>query len=140
MLKVTFLLFREATHVLFHSVLSFPRDYLYKYLEIKFSKNVIKDLYSKIQDIRGFTNEKKLSKIYTQSACCYAWKGCIISKRCRLGKQTFKQWRESAIPICTLFQNFYFYLSTPLHHQQAPLPTSVGKTFFQGNLSNIQKT
>ena len=55
---VTFLLFREATHVLFHSVLSFPRDYLYKYLEIKFSKNVIKDLYSKIQDMPAIAFEE----------------------------------------------------------------------------------
>lgn len=52
-----FLIFRETTHVLFYVVLSYPRDMLYKYLEIKFTKNVIKDLYSKIQDLPAIAFE-----------------------------------------------------------------------------------
>ena len=53
-----FLLCRESTHILFYALLSFPRDYLYKYLEIKFTKNVIKDLYSKIQDMPAIAFEE----------------------------------------------------------------------------------
>ena len=46
-----FLLLREGTHILFYSVLSIPRDLIYNKLEIKFSKNVLKDLYHKISDM-----------------------------------------------------------------------------------------
>lgn len=53
-----FLICRESTHILFYAILSFPRDYLYKYLEIKFTKNVIKDLYSKIQDMPAIAFEE----------------------------------------------------------------------------------
>ena len=30
-----FLIFRESTDIMFYALLAFPRDYLYKYLEIK---------------------------------------------------------------------------------------------------------
>ncbi len=53
-----FVICRESTHILFHAILSFPRDYLYKYLEIKFTKNVIKDMYSKIQDMPAIAFEE----------------------------------------------------------------------------------
>lgn len=46
-----FLALRESSHILFYSLLSIPRDSLYNYLEIKFSKNVLKDLYKKITDM-----------------------------------------------------------------------------------------
>ena len=46
-----FLLLREGTHILFYSLLSIPRDLIYNKLEIKFSKNVLKDLYRKITDM-----------------------------------------------------------------------------------------
>ena len=52
-----FVICRESTHILFHAILSFPRDYLYKYLEIKFTKNVVKDMYSKIQDMPAIAFE-----------------------------------------------------------------------------------
>ena len=52
-----FVICRESTHVLFYALLSFPRDYLYKYLEIKFTKNVVKDMYSKIQDMPAIAFE-----------------------------------------------------------------------------------
>ena len=52
-----FLIFKQGTDILFHSLLSLPRDSLYNYLEIKFSKNVIKDLYSKIQELPAIAFE-----------------------------------------------------------------------------------
>lgn len=53
-----FLLLREGTHILFYSLLQMPRDSLYNYLEIKFSKNVVKDLYKKISDMPVIAFEK----------------------------------------------------------------------------------
>ncbi len=41
----------EATYIIFYSILSVPREYLYNYLEIKFNKNTIKDLYKKVTDL-----------------------------------------------------------------------------------------
>ena len=55
-----FLLFvsiREVTHIILYTFLSFPRDYLYNYLQIKFTKNVVKDMYSKIQDLPAIAFE-----------------------------------------------------------------------------------
>ena len=46
-----FMLLREGMHVLFYAILSIPRDLTYNYLEIKFSKNVLKDLYRKITEM-----------------------------------------------------------------------------------------
>lgn len=47
----TFLALREGSYILFYSILCIPRDSLYNYLEIKFSKNVLKDMYKKITDM-----------------------------------------------------------------------------------------
>lgn len=47
----------EALHILFYSILAVPRDYIYNYLEIKFNKNVIKDLYSKVTDLPAIAFE-----------------------------------------------------------------------------------
>lgn len=52
-----FVIFRQSTNILFYSILSLPRDYLYKYLEITFSKNVIKDLYEKMQNLPAIAFE-----------------------------------------------------------------------------------
>ena len=52
-----FVTFRETTNVLFYSLLSLPRDYLYKYLEITFTKNVVKDLYHKMQNLPAIAFE-----------------------------------------------------------------------------------
>ena len=38
----------EGIYILFYTILQIPRDYLYNYLEIKFTKNVSIDLYKKI--------------------------------------------------------------------------------------------
>lgn len=55
---IIFLLLREGMHILFYCVLAVPRDSIYNYLEIKFSKNVIKDLYTKISDMPAIAFEK----------------------------------------------------------------------------------
>lgn len=41
----------ESMYIIFYSLLSIPRDMLYNYLEIKFSKNSLKDLYHKITEL-----------------------------------------------------------------------------------------
>ncbi len=48
----------EAIYIIFYVILSIPRDFLYNYLEIKFSKNVIKDLYSKITELPAIAFEE----------------------------------------------------------------------------------
>ncbi len=53
-----FVTFRQTTNILFYSILSLPRDSLYNYLEITFSKNVVKDLYAKIQDMPSIAFEE----------------------------------------------------------------------------------
>ena len=53
---VKFLALWEGLYIMFHSVLQVPRDKIYNYLEIKFMKNVSKDLYHKIDEmpVRAF--------------------------------------------------------------------------------------
>ena len=46
-----YLIIWEGIWVLFYSILSVPRDMLYNYLEIKFTRNASKDLYSKISNL-----------------------------------------------------------------------------------------
>ena len=45
---VFYLVIMSSINILFYSILQIPRDTLYNYLEIKFTKNVSKDLYKKI--------------------------------------------------------------------------------------------
>ena len=45
---VMYLAIWEGIYILFYTILQIPRDYLYNYLEIKFTKNVSIDLYKKI--------------------------------------------------------------------------------------------
>ena len=53
-----FVSIKEVTHIILYSVLSFPRDYLFNLLQIKFTKNVVKDMYSKIQDLPAIAFEE----------------------------------------------------------------------------------
>ena len=48
---VIYLIVMSVVNILFYSILQIPRDSLYNYLEIKFTKNVSKDLYSKIDSL-----------------------------------------------------------------------------------------
>ena len=45
---VLYLVIWEGIYIFFYTILQIPRDTLYNYLEIKFTKNVSKDLYKKI--------------------------------------------------------------------------------------------
>lgn len=45
---VMYLAIWEGIYIFFYTILQIPRDYLYNYLEIKFTKNVSIDLYKKI--------------------------------------------------------------------------------------------
>lgn len=55
---LVFLILRESMHILFYCLLAIPRDLIYNYLEIKFSKNVLKDLYRKISDMPAVAFEQ----------------------------------------------------------------------------------
>lgn len=46
-----YLIIWESIWILFYAILSVPRDFLYNYLEVKFMRNVSKDLYRKITDL-----------------------------------------------------------------------------------------
>lgn len=48
----------ESLYIVFFSILGIPRENLYNYLEIKFNKNVIKDLYRKITDLPAIAHEE----------------------------------------------------------------------------------
>ncbi len=54
---LVFLICRETSDTIFYAGLAYPRDSIYKYLEIKFTKNVVKDLYSKMQDLPSLAFE-----------------------------------------------------------------------------------
>ena len=53
-----FVILREIVHIILYTLLSFPRDYLYNLLQIKFTKNVVKEMYSKIQDLPAIAFEE----------------------------------------------------------------------------------
>lgn len=48
----------ESLYIVFFSILGIPRESLYNYLEIKFNKKVIKDLYKKITDLPAIAHEE----------------------------------------------------------------------------------
>ena len=53
-----FLILWEGLFILFYVILSIPREFLYNYLEIKFSKSVLKDLYHKITELPAIAFEE----------------------------------------------------------------------------------
>ena len=67
---ITYLAIWEGIYILFYTVLQVPRDKLYNYLEIKFTKNVSKDLYRKIDCLPAKAFEdigvgEFINKLYT---------------------------------------------------------------------------
>ena len=48
---IFYFIIMSGINILFYSILQIPRDSLYNYLEIKFTKNVSKDLYKKIDSL-----------------------------------------------------------------------------------------
>ena len=55
---VMYLAIWEGLFIFFYTILQIPRDYLYNYLEIKFMKNVSKDLYRKIDNLPAIAFEE----------------------------------------------------------------------------------
>lgn len=55
---VMYLAIWEGIYIFFYTILQIPRDYLYNYLEIKFTKNVSIDLYKKIDMLPAKTFEE----------------------------------------------------------------------------------
>ena len=53
-----YLIIWESSFIFFYVILSAPRDFLYNHLEIKFSKNVLKDLYHKITKLPAIAFEE----------------------------------------------------------------------------------
>lgn len=53
-----FLAIWEGTYILFYAIISVPKDSIYNYLEIKFNKRVIKDLYTKIVNMPAIAHEE----------------------------------------------------------------------------------
>ena len=53
-----YLIIWEGIWIVFYSFLSVPRDMLYNYLEIKFTRNVSKDLYTKINNLPSVSYEE----------------------------------------------------------------------------------
>lgn len=53
-----FLILWESLFIFFYVILSIPREFLYNYLEIKFSKSVLKDLYHKITELPAIAFEE----------------------------------------------------------------------------------
>lgn len=67
---IKFLAIWEGIYILFYTILQIPRDKLYNYLEIKFTKNVSKDLYRKIDCLPAKAFEdigvgEFINKLYT---------------------------------------------------------------------------
>lgn len=53
-----YLVMWESIHIICYAILAIPRDYLYNYLEIKFSRNVLKDLYHKMTELPAIAHEE----------------------------------------------------------------------------------
>ena len=78
----------EGLYILFYSILAIPRDYLYNYLEIKFTKNVIKDLYHKISDLPAIAFEdigvgEFINRMYTDPDRVMELLAKLIKMACR---------------------------------------------------------
>lgn len=85
---VLYLAIWEGLYILFYSILSMPRDYLYNYLEIKFTKNVIKDLYHKISDLPAIAFEdigvgEFINRMYTDPDRIMELLAKLIKMSCR---------------------------------------------------------
>ena len=54
----TYLICYSSIYILLYTFLQLPRDYLYTYFEIKFTKNVSKDLYKKMDQLPAIAFEE----------------------------------------------------------------------------------
>ena len=55
---VLYLVLYEGMYIFAYCILQFPKDYLYNYLEVKFMRNVSKDIYDKYQDLPAIAFEE----------------------------------------------------------------------------------
>ena len=55
---IIYILLYEGIFILFYAILQVPKDFLYNYFEIKFTKNVSKDLYKKIDKLPAIAFEE----------------------------------------------------------------------------------
>ena len=83
-----FLAANEISHIFFFSLLSMPRDNIYNYLEIKFSKNVLKDLYKKITEMPAIAYEdvgvgEFINKMTTDPERVMELLGRLVKMTCR---------------------------------------------------------
>ena len=53
-----YILLYEGIFILFYAILQVPKDFLYNYFEIKFTKNVSNDLYKKIDKLPAVAFEE----------------------------------------------------------------------------------
>ena len=84
----TYLIIWESIWILFYSLLSIPRDTLYNYLEIKFTKNVSKDLYHKVSSLPAIAFEKMgigeiINRVYTDPDCVMELLRSLIRLICK---------------------------------------------------------
>ena len=66
----TYLIIWESIWIFFFVILSIPRDILYNYFEIKFTRNVSKELYTKMNNLPAIAFEEKgvgelINRLYT---------------------------------------------------------------------------
>ena len=83
-----YLIIWESIWILFYSILSVPRDVLYNYLEIKFTRNVSKDLYTKISNLPACAYEEIgvgefINRLYTDPDRVIELLGSLIKLICK---------------------------------------------------------
>ena len=55
---ILYLVLYEGLYIIAYCLLQFPKDYIYNYLEIKFMRNVSKDIYNKYQNLPAIAFEE----------------------------------------------------------------------------------
>ena len=78
----------EGLFILFYTILQIPRDSLYNYLEIKFTKEVSKDLYKKIDNLPAKAFEdigvgEFINRLYTDPDRVMSLLGQMIKLICK---------------------------------------------------------
>ena len=78
----------EGLFILFYTILQIPRDSLYNYLEIKFTKEVSKDLYKKIDNLPAKAFEdigvgEFINRLYTDPDRVMSLLGQMIKLLCK---------------------------------------------------------
>ncbi len=85
---VIYLALWEGIYILFYAVLSVPRDYIYNVIEIKFTRNVMKDLYHKVSNLPAIAFEdigvgEFINRMYTDPERIMELLSKLIRMTCR---------------------------------------------------------